>query len=505
MLRNWIVLGSSVLVACGEPSSSDTTPDSAALPDAPNGGSDGAFDAPPATAFGITAAPGTLRLYPDGTKTLTVHITRPQDVTDVVVSASGLPAGVRVAPQTAGANVSTIELVFETEASAVQSTQPISISITATAVADAARTATAQASIFVAGTPGTFDRSLDNDGQLDLDLVALSISGVPSFERDYSIYMMDDHKLVRLRPNGTLDPSFAPTYETLGKFTVVPVDATTNALITSDLGYHAISLVQASTGQTLPSFGTGVVEPPFNWENLQYAQGQLYVQGDTYGATKGRFSTISLGGAITHLSTSNAHGMDHYTSYAVDPARRITFGGERAQSAALGRLTSTGAVDASFAGGATLGVPSPFIATNRVGPIATNVVTSADGSGHALFTFYSLVTNAPAQGKLIGFTSTGTLAFGPMDVAAPSAQGQLFLAQQPDGKLLVAGDDAGVGFVRRYSAAGELDLAFGTNGTVTLPHVPDRIQLFGEDGRLVLSWNDNTWNAWALHVFRLWL
>lgn len=465
---------------------------------------DGAIagDAPAQGALGVTVAPGTLRLRPSTTETLEVALVIGAGVGEVVVSATGLPAGVSIASHTI-ASSATVELSIVTAPNAAPLAAPVEITLTASPVAEPTRQEHATKPVLVAGLPGTLDTSLDQDGELVVPLSALSGDG--SFAKDYAFYLTD-HTLsaaVRFKPNGTRDTSFVMQGPASGtSFRVVPVDATSVAIVRGFIGGQDVAL-HSATGQRLASFNGGsTLALPFA-SQARFEAGALWIMGSS-NPNRGRFATVNLAGTLTNITTTDAFGMDSYRSFALDATKRITFGGERELSAAIGRLTPAGQVDATFSGDGFFEILSPFANVSQVGPITAQVAIAPDGSGHALLTFFSTSVNVGPRSQLLAFSSTGAITVPPFDVTTTSLESlAMILARQADGTLLVAGKDAGVGFVSRYLANGQLDASFGAAGRVVLPRAPDALHLFVEDGRAVLTSNDTT-NG-ALHVYRVWL
>lgn len=490
MLRRLVVV--SIFAACGGGSSDQPGVDGSPL-DGPT------TDAPAEGTLSLTVPSGTLRLLPSTTETLEVEVAIGAGLGEVTVSAEGLPVGVTIASRTIAAS-GTLELAIVTAADAPPLAAPVAISIVA-------RDQRATKRVLVADLPGTLDRSLDQDGELVIPLSAQGLSGSGFFANDYAFYLTDHNlsAVARFKPNGTRDPSFvmqAPASS--ASFRVLPVDATNVAIVRGFLGGQNVAL-HSATGQRLTSFAGGLLALPYA-SKVRFEANALWIMGAFNPDQRGRFATVSLAGQLTNVTTADAFAMDNYSSFALDATKRITFGGEHEVSALVGRLTAAGAVDTTFSQDGSFEVISPFAQVSQASSIDVQVVTAPDGSGHALLTFFSTNINVGPRSQLLGFSSTGEITVAPFDVTTVNLDSlALTLARQPDGKLLVAGKDAGIGFVARYLPTGTLDDSFGTGGRLVLPREPRAVHVFVEDGRAVLTSNDDTFNAAALHIYRIWL
>lgn len=120
------------------------------------------------------------------------------------------------------------------------------------------------------------------------------------------------------------------------------------------------------------------------------------------------------------------------------------------------RYNTNGTLDATFGTGGTVDLP----VTNDTGQTGQDVLIQPDGKIVVMF------SQSGAACFLIRLTTTGALdtTFGTSGFAATGTSQAM--AQQSDGKLLVAGFSANLD-VQRFTANGAVDTSFGTAGTVS--------------------------------------
>jgi uncharacterized delta-60 repeat protein len=157
------------------------------------------------------------------------------------------------------------------------------------------------------------------------------------------------------------------------------------------------------------------------------------------------------------------------SSVVLDPDGRIVIAGSRDGELVVIRLLQDGRPDPAF-GDAGVGV---FVGPpNEANGGRTAIVRTALGSYRIAanlrdFRNFNMV-NSPCM--VVGLTANGVLdgAFGSMGIARLDATtGELAtcsaMIAQPDGKLLLAGSDAGQGFAARLLPSGQRDSAFAAN------------------------------------------
>ncbi len=276
--------------------------------------------------------------------------------------------------------------------------------------------------------------------------------------------------VVKLRPDGALDPAF-------GTGGIVRENTTTASLFTTLLVQPDGRLV--AVGQ----FEDG-------------ATGDSRFVAVRYLASGARDTAFGTGGlaAPTAIETSGDDA-------ALDPQGRIVVVGIRGVEGGFfeteirtSRLTAAGALDTSFGTGgvAAADLPAAFNIAQAVVVDATGRATV--GGGALSFTTGTadlvLLRYTPAGAPDATFGTNGvvrTSAFGPAAIAFD-------LALQSDGKILVGGaagpGDAGNLLLARYTEAGTLDAAFGTGGRTLVDIGANDVATalaFEANGRVVLA------------------
>ena len=206
-------------------------------------------------------------------------------------------------------------------------------------------------------------------------------------------------------------------------------------------------------------------------------------------ASDGSLDTAFAADGLFELSTADFGPVHQAQSLALDPNGRIVIAGLRevlvdgalvSESIVL-RLRADGRLDGSFgAGGIYVGPAVPY-------GNAVRIARTAAGA-------YRVATTTEAGCAVIGLTSQGALdaAFGTGGIApVESAPGESVycqsLAAQDDGRLLLAGNAAGVGFATRLLASGARDPAFAADAALASSMNDATSIASAADGRILIG------------------
>lgn len=234
--------------------------------------------------------------------------------------------------------------------------------------------------------------------------------------------------------------------------------------------------------------------------SLHVAGGALQVVGHGLGGfDDGRFVSVALDAdgnidASYGLSGTGTVKIDGLPSYATDSARlsdgSLLLAGDRYSgifpSLALAKLTPSGVLDTNF------GEIDP-ITNDRIGTVSLNILEythteqiDQTTGGAFVVSGHAVDSSQPRQGFIAKFTAAGDqdASFGTNgvvmwnvpDMSGPNAQGVFGIEQviADDGDIVVAGifdrGDGDRGIVlRRFEADGSDDTGFGTSGSVEVP------------------------------------
>ena len=209
-------------------------------------------------------------------------------------------------------------------------------------------------------------------------------------------------------------------------------------------------------------------------------------------------TTFGDNGVATYSATGGGSGMD--TDATPDGGSVSTTDGS------LVRLTSDGTRDAAFG---TNGIVLPAAGRS---PLTSSVVVNGN------------VVTADRQGGLSAYDETGHLVAGfgtggvvtlqslTFPTAAATLAAVLMIDRDPQGRILAASNDPRPGmhsvFAMRFSATGQLDLTFGTNGFTELPNwfspFPSLTQLTGvaaaADGSMFIAGQTDALNVQVAHL-----
>jgi len=182
---------------------------------------------------------------------------------------------------------------------------------------------------------------------------------------------------------------------------------------------------------------------------------------------------------------------------AVQSDGKIVAGGEIAPEAAVVRLTTTGTLDSSFGSGGTVSISFPGdifdgaqvigLAIQSDGKIVAGISNFNQGFG-PLFILARLNVNGSLDTT---FGSGGIVETQVGPTGGSFGAVASVLALQPDGKILVAGQNAepggASGVIARYEANGQLDDTFGSGGLVATPVVAPSAIALQPDGKILLA------------------
>jgi|GEM_PF-7133699 len=476
-----------VLSACGDDGTIAPAVDGGAEADAAI-----AIDAGPP---GLTvASAGRVRLRAGESGTLTVTLGGAV-MGATTLRATSVPAGVTIEPMTVNA-AGAVELVVTAGAAAMPTTMTTTIVATDD---DDARTAQATADVGVIGAAGTLDVTYNGDGQLDV-VMPSSVAKRIAFEDDYDFFTIEQSYYVRRRQatGGALDATW------------------TQEGLLNVLGTQLLSLPGNRLAIQRSYFGGGTTvgdislhdatghrvwrsEQPTNIWDPRFANGTLYIHSENNGPA-GYIKTLSLTGTLGPLVVGDGLTLGSYGDLQIDSAGRVLVSGSRSPHAGVGRFTAAGAPDATFGTGGVFEITSPL--AGGAGLSSTELAVAPTGEGYALVYFSG---TGGGRSYLVPFSASG-VAGALIPVTSQHADSYAGLVRlQPDGKILVGGNDAGAGFVRRYLASGQIDAAFATAGTLALPYVPDELTVFAADDRLMVSMIQQVTNGGTIHLARVWL
>ena len=150
------------------------------------------------------------------------------------------------------------------------------------------------------------------------------------------------------------------------------------------------------------------------------------------------------------------------TAIVLEPDGRIVVAGPNNNHLMVARLLPTGAFDPSFAeAGVFTGSATDFSA---FAPVRNRLQRTVDGA-------YRVTVNAGGHCHILGLTPEGVVdeSFGEQGLSDLSLSSCHALALQPDGGLLLAGNENGKGAAIRLLANGTLDAGF------TAPVIPDAL------------------------------
>jgi uncharacterized delta-60 repeat protein len=261
----------------------------------------------------------------------------------------------------------------------------------------------------------------------------------------------DDFALVMLQPSGALDGGFG------------------------------------SAGVVVVPFDTGVATDDFAWAMALDPLGRIVLVGEagTEGSRSMAVARITAAGTLDTTFSIDGKTLVPFGpspqagayAVAVQPDQRIVLAGAVDSgggnfSAAVARLTASGALDPGFASGGSSLISlgnGVFTAAQALllqadGRVLLAGVTVTSGSNFDMFVMRLLADGSPDPG--FGVAGVRTIGF---DLVANGADIGRALALQPDGRILVAGSvsmpDGGRAFgVARLLPNGTLDPAFGTDG-----------------------------------------
>ena len=418
----------------GTDSSSSSTGDSGST------GADSASGPDAAAGFSMSAPPSLL-LQQGASAPVTVTVARTGGFSDAIaVTVSGLPAGATANPLTITNGSNSGPLTIVVGSTTPQGTSHLSIDGVA---ANGTISASTTMDLIVRGPPGSIDSNFGNGGIVSGFLTTTNFGTFDAAAIDASgnVLIVIDSQLgggqvlvVRIRPDGTLDPTFG----TAGIATV------------PDTGVHFDAVFPLSTGD-IELCGLSEAGSPWTDEYIRLT------------ATGAIDTSYSPDGGIGN-SILRTDGQPYV--FTIDPTERVVETGftGNAQGFLLSRRTAAGAADTTFDAGFESTVGGPGGAT-LIQPDGMIVATYAS-------------RNAPYGMGLVRTNSAGNLdpTFGTNGIVPGTGPGNPSgLVLESDGKLLTGGvvfssggSEMPGGFVARYLANGTLDITYGTAGSTTI-------------------------------------
>ena len=277
--------------------------------------------------------------------------------------------------------------------------------------------------------------TIQADGKIVLGVCAASYDGTPI------------GRIVRLLPDGVLDPSFANQLALVdGPYPPLALQVLPNGqlLIANGLAAHfgqlnslpASLVLLTATGARDPAFTATAQRPGTVFDVVRQPDGKLVVGGDfteINGLAAGFVARLNSDGTPDVAFTTTAAANAPVYTVALQPDGRVVVGGRFSylggtSRTALARLQGTGAIDGAFA-------PTLF-SSNTIGAEIQQVLIQPDNSVLLRGQFNLRGPTAAPQyiGRVLGGTGQRDGNFRPVDSTGVST-----LLVQPDGRIVAAG------------------------------------------------------------------
>jgi len=352
---------------------------------------------------------------------------------DVAVEVTGLPAGVVADPLVVAASSTAGTLVLRAAGNAAVGEVTADVGGTS----ESGEEGTVPLHAWIAGPPGSPDTTFAGDGTFAFkEMAQLYVGRGVAVQADGKILATGSTQtqavVLRLLPDGTLDPSFGTdgltksgtgdysqglTVKELADGRVLAVGVANGNLTGGapqgyDFGLHAYTSAGV-LDDTFDVDGIAEYSPSDGYAELttvaEAPNGDLYVAGSDFGINQAVVLRFSSAGVrdTTYLLT---HPTSYVEASVLQPDGKFVVAGSKSSDFWLARVTGNGVLDNTFDG--------------------DGVVTTDFGGG------------------------------------SDAAHGVLLL---PDGAILAVGIAAGQVAMARYLANGTLDTSFGTGGKAVLP------------------------------------
>ena len=178
---------------------------------------------------------------------------------------------------------------------------------------------------------------------------------------------------------------------------------------------------------------------------------------------------------FSQSSTNGSTSLANAVALQIDG--KIVIAGQAGNRSALLRLTTNGNLDSSFGTGG--------VVTSRIGGDINQLFTSMaiQSDGKILVT----ASGCPPRDELARFNTDGSLdtAFGTSGIATLSIRA-LGVTVQPDGKILVTGENYPMALMARLLSNGQPDTTFGSNGQAALIASATSVAL-QSDGKILIG------------------
>jgi uncharacterized delta-60 repeat protein len=333
--------------------------------------------------------------------------------------------------------------------------------------------------------PGDLDVSFGTNGLVYTDI------GTASGDKAYAVALQDDGKIVvaGASNDGTQDDFAVARYTTIG---ILDTDFSTDGKLTTPVGSTddvAYAVAVQPDGKIVVAGST------FNGVDNDFALARYTITG-----------TLDLGFSTDGLVTTAISGDDVARSVAIQTDGKIVVAGFANEDFAVVRYNEDGTLDeANFGSGTGIVTTDFFGALDQAHGLA---IQPADGK--LVVAGFSDIDESEefAVGRYLTTGALDTATFGSgtgvatTDFVTNSTDQAYSVALQPDGKIVLAGfintgagatDDFGLA---RFTATGELDGSFGTNGRVVTSLTGNDDQAYSvgiqPTGRIVLAgFSDN--------------
>ena len=483
-------------------SESPGTPD-AATPEADAGADAGAGDAGSTPSpVSVTLTPPLLRLLRPQALSAKLTVDRGEREGEATIAIVDLPAGVTADPATIAAGESSVDLAIRAADDAAFG-GPTTFKVRVTVAGETVETT---GKVVIAGTPGSPDSSFSANGVATVRLstqtdVPAALALAPSGE----LYVagagansnVAEAFLLRFTRAGELDATFGKggklqgiagaTVSTYGSMIPLPDGLLVAALTESggDAAYDARRL--GASGVLDTTFGAG---------------GRVVLPGSTTSEPilrrrpSGGFLARTGAGIVAFDDSGVVDGSFQQVAAAarsmtVDAKGRILACSDNTTSFVLRRFLSTGAPDGTFGSSGVANIQLPTPDSN---PSCRSVAVQSDGK--IVLGGFTSGGASERRGVLVRALDNGVLdtTFGSSGFRfhGANAATTLFLGfdLESDDRIVVFGLASNLAFIRRYSANGAPDSAFGTLGEVSpLPLSSDHATVLvdREAGRVIVT------------------
>ncbi|MEM7787186.1 MAG: hypothetical protein AAF594_05590 [Bacteroidota bacterium] len=465
---------------------------------------------PPPSGFTMTLEAVSVRVVQGASARVGVTLSRDDGYDGpVALAVTGLPAGVEAAATTAPAGAD----AWEIELTASGSASPGGpFAVTVLGSPDDGDLETAEIGLFVAGPPGSPDPSFSFDGTLTYDIDPQESEGLNALAFDARGRLLAAGQrgtsdaegfLLRFTDDGALDTDFGPQ----GAGPAFPDGAVAQMVVRAgdaplvlarrELGYFVAAVTIDGAPET--AWGAGGEAVLSVNSNNTYPGLLQPSTGRTLAVTPDAIRELDTGGTENAAFAPSAQTLERNASTTLDLDEHILVGGTGDDVYAIERRDPDGVLDPTF------GVDGQL----RFGAGVQNcwvraLAPTADGGGLGVAMWFP--SSVPENPILFRFDAAGQLdaAFGSGGTVELATGLSVYseVAEQADGRIVVVGTDFITSRVERFNPDGSRDLSFGTAGVVELAGSGRGLLLDEVAGRIVVGVADP--NTEGIDILRLW-